>query len=80
MDLVVCVMKLKTLKDLDALFNIYDENEDYYVRVAHLRSAARKWVKHYEKMMEQYSEEYDRELYIFNAGKRASMMDFFNLE
>ena len=52
----------------------------YKVGSDNLRSLALEYVKHYEQMMETYSGDYDRELYIFNAGKRASIIDFFNLE
>jgi len=65
-------MNLKTSKDL--------ENATDTVWVDDLIELAKEHVKHYEQMMEQYSEDYNRELYTFNAGKRSAIVEFFNLE
>ena len=77
-------VNLKTLKDIEVvLYNNISYNDDDFrdgVDIDNLRQAAKEWVKHYEKMMKQYDTEYDREMYLYNVGKRAAIIDFFNLE
>ena len=44
-----------------------------------LRQAAKEWVEEYEKIMEDMKDE-EREGYLFMAGKRWALIEFFKLE
>lgn len=84
---------MKTLKDLE-LFDAERTRDvpvgDFSFRerqrscrtvsVDELLVLARKWLKKCEKMMKVYDKDSEREMYLFWAGRRSVLMDFFNLE